>query len=308
MVLLCHSDHLGGASWITDGGGKPVQHLQYLPFGERYIDQHPFGYQERFTFTGKERDEETGYGYFGARYMDHELMTMWLSVDPMADKYPSISPYAYCAWNPVKLVDPDGNEAIDNDDWYKDKNGHVHWDANVHSQEDLKKGEEYIGEIVRMTAEGSDEVTYGDQYGHTWESVPLREVSITEKVPNPLVDRIHQSAGEFWGHPVTKGVLIGVASLIGASELLGLYSQMGIFSSLEGIALTEHAAERAVERGFSKKDIREIIKKGEMIQGKDRYSGLQKRYTYNNNTVVVNDKGKIVTMYGKGTGNGVINR
>ena len=58
--------------------------------------------------TGKEKDEETGYGYFGARYMDHELMTMWLSVDPMADKYPSISPYAYCAWNPVKLVDPDG--------------------------------------------------------------------------------------------------------------------------------------------------------------------------------------------------------
>ena len=58
----------------------------------------------------EQRDEETGYGYFGARYMDHELMTMWLSVDPMADKYPSISPYAYCAWNPVKLVDPDGRE------------------------------------------------------------------------------------------------------------------------------------------------------------------------------------------------------
>ena len=64
----------------------------------------------RFSFTGKELDEETGYGYFGARYMDHELLTMWLSVDPMADKYPGISPYAYCAWNPVKLVDPDGEE------------------------------------------------------------------------------------------------------------------------------------------------------------------------------------------------------
>ena len=63
-----------------------------------------------FVFTGKERDEETGYSYFGARYMDHELMTMWLSVDPLSDKYPSISPYAYCAWNPVKLVDPDGRE------------------------------------------------------------------------------------------------------------------------------------------------------------------------------------------------------
>ena len=64
------------------------------------------------SFTGKERDEETGYGYFGARYMDHFLMTMWLSVDPLADKYPGISPYAYCAWNPVKLVDPNGMDTI----------------------------------------------------------------------------------------------------------------------------------------------------------------------------------------------------
>ena len=62
-----------------------------------------------FTFTGKERDEETGYGYFGARYMDHELMTMWLSVDRYADKYPFISPYAYCAWNPIRLTDPSGD-------------------------------------------------------------------------------------------------------------------------------------------------------------------------------------------------------
>ena len=61
----------------------------------------------------EQRDEETGYGYFGARYMDHELMTSWLSVDPLADKYPSISPYAYCAWNPVKLVDPNGRELTD---------------------------------------------------------------------------------------------------------------------------------------------------------------------------------------------------
>ncbi len=63
--------------------------------------------------TGKEHDEETGYSYFGARYMDHALLTGWLSVDPLADEYPSISPYAYCGWNPIKLVDPDGQEAAD---------------------------------------------------------------------------------------------------------------------------------------------------------------------------------------------------
>ena len=81
------------------------------------------------NFTGKERDEETGFGYFGARYMDHELTTMWLSVDPLADKYSSISPYAYCAWNPVKLVDPDGRE-IDVSAIF-DENGNARKDCEI---------------------------------------------------------------------------------------------------------------------------------------------------------------------------------
>ena len=51
-VYFYHSDHLGSANWITDGSGIPVQHLQYLPFGEPFVDQHPAGYQERFRFTG----------------------------------------------------------------------------------------------------------------------------------------------------------------------------------------------------------------------------------------------------------------
>ena len=90
-------------------------------------DQGCFIVFECCSFTGKERDEETGYGYFGARYMDYELMTMWLSVDPMADKYPSISPYAYCAWNPMKLVDPDGREF---GDYYNKKGKYLGWDGN----------------------------------------------------------------------------------------------------------------------------------------------------------------------------------
>ena len=60
--------------------------------------------------TGKELDAETGYGYFGTRYYEPTLLTSWIAVDPMSDKYPSLSPYAYCAWNPVKLVDPNGED------------------------------------------------------------------------------------------------------------------------------------------------------------------------------------------------------
>ena len=59
------------------------------------------------TFSAKEKDTETGLSYFGSRYYSSDL-SIWLSVDPMSDKYPSLSPYAYCANNPIKIVDPDG--------------------------------------------------------------------------------------------------------------------------------------------------------------------------------------------------------
>ena len=62
-----------------------------------------------YTFSAKERDPETGLSYFGSRYYSSDL-SVWLSVDPMSDKYPSLSPYSYCANNPMKLVDPNGEE------------------------------------------------------------------------------------------------------------------------------------------------------------------------------------------------------
>ena len=104
-----HSDHLGSASWITDTSGCAVQHLQYMPWGEPLLDYRNSSFNTRYTFSGKERDEETGYSYFGARYYN-STYSIWMSIDPMSDKYPSISPYAYCGDNPVKLVDQDGKE------------------------------------------------------------------------------------------------------------------------------------------------------------------------------------------------------
>ena len=65
-----------------------------------------------FTFSAKEKDVETGLSYFGSRYYSSDL-SIWLSVDPMAAKYASLSPYVYCADNPVKLVDPNGEEVIE---------------------------------------------------------------------------------------------------------------------------------------------------------------------------------------------------
>ena len=131
-AFFYHSDHLVSAAYLTNDAGQVTQTLNYLPYGEDWVDIQNYTETRyprlgQYTFTGKERDEETGYGYFGARYMDHELTTMWLSVDPMSDKYPSISPYAYCAWNPVRLIDPDGREI---GDYYDTKGNYLGWDGN----------------------------------------------------------------------------------------------------------------------------------------------------------------------------------
>ena len=104
-----HPDHLGSSSWITFTDGKAVQHLHYLPWGEDYVNQRTTDFSARYTFSAKEKDSETGLSYFGSRYYSSDL-SIWLSVDPMSGKYPSLSPYVYCADNPVRVVDPDGEE------------------------------------------------------------------------------------------------------------------------------------------------------------------------------------------------------
>ena len=110
-VYFYHGDHLGSANWITDADGKPIQYIHYAPYGELIANQQTIGYDERFKFTGKERDWETGYDYFGARFYDHRK-GIWNSVDPLADNYPGNTPYLYCNGNPIMLIDPDGRVVI----------------------------------------------------------------------------------------------------------------------------------------------------------------------------------------------------
>jgi len=62
-----------------------------------------------FTFSAKEKDTETGFSYFGSRYYSSDLSN-WLSVDPQASKYPHQSNYVYCSNNPIKVIDPNGED------------------------------------------------------------------------------------------------------------------------------------------------------------------------------------------------------
>jgi RHS repeat-associated protein len=111
LIFFYHPDHLGSTSYVTDADGNIAQHVEYIPYGEVFVEERNSQFSTNFLFNAKELDNETGLYYYGARYLD-PTGAMWLSVDPMWEKYAGMSPYNYCAGNPVKLVDPDGEDYV----------------------------------------------------------------------------------------------------------------------------------------------------------------------------------------------------
>ncbi|GAB6119056.1 hypothetical protein JCM30204_02040 [Dysgonomonas termitidis] len=92
---------------ITDLDGEIVQHIEYVPFGEVFIEERNNTWDTPYLFNAKELDEETGLYYYGARYYDPRI-SLWLSTDPLQEKHPNKTPYHYCSLNPVNRFDPKG--------------------------------------------------------------------------------------------------------------------------------------------------------------------------------------------------------
>jgi RHS repeat-associated protein len=114
-----HGDHLGSTSFVTDARGRVSQYVAYMPYGEALFEEHSNTRDMPYLFNSKERDEETGLYYYGARYLDPET-AVWYGVDPLAMKYPDYSPYVYCFNNPIKYIDPDGMDV-----WQIDVDGNI---------------------------------------------------------------------------------------------------------------------------------------------------------------------------------------
>ena len=76
-----HTDHLGSASWVTHGD-EPVQFIHYMPYGEMWYNQQGSAYNERFKYTGKERDSETGLDYFkrAELCLKITIINLWLKL------------------------------------------------------------------------------------------------------------------------------------------------------------------------------------------------------------------------------------
>lgn len=114
--LVYHlTDHLTGTNIDTDEQGNVLEAVDYYPFGGVRVDEKSGGYENKYKYTGKELDADTGLYYYGARYYDAGI-GRFVSEDPIALFNPEqflfdpqqLNFYSYGRNNPVLYNDPNG--------------------------------------------------------------------------------------------------------------------------------------------------------------------------------------------------------
>jgi RHS repeat-associated protein len=114
-LFFYNQDHLGNIREVVDAGGNLQQKTNYYPFGAPFADPNMVmnASLQPYKYNGKELDLMHGlntYDY-GARQYD-PITGRWDRVDPLAEKYYPLSPYSYCAGDPVNKFDPDGRKIV----------------------------------------------------------------------------------------------------------------------------------------------------------------------------------------------------
>lgn len=223
------ADHLDTPRVITGANGAVIGRYDYMPFGEAISSSSGgrfgvVGYSSvdtlRQKFTSKERDKETGFDYFGARYYS-SIYGRFISADEsLVDQQPT-SPqswnlYVYGANNPLRFNDPDGL---------------AHWDKNGNFVGD------YDGEY------NNDLQAVWNKKGRYWDFEKgkkvwnmLWELSLSIQRGNEVINEVQLKMFNDWleaqgnrPQPI-GGTLVLFGPIMGASRLLGpatQYLQLG---------------------------------------------------------------------------------
>ena len=104
-------DHQGNNRVVINSSGTVAEMNHYYPFGGVFAST---GNVQPYKYNGKELDTKKGLNWYdyGARHYDATL-GRWFVVDPLAEKYYSLSPFVYCGNNSVRFIDPNGKDKWD---------------------------------------------------------------------------------------------------------------------------------------------------------------------------------------------------
>ncbi|MCT4070796.1 hypothetical protein HZP86_16340, partial [Elizabethkingia anophelis] len=171
-----YTDHLGNVRLSytkgASGGAEIIEENNYYPFGLKHQGYNSTSLANnayQYKYNGKEL-QETGMYDYGARMYMPEL-GRWGVVDPLAEKYPHISPYNYVTNNPIKYIDPTGMwiDIKDGNNTYRYNNGKLYTQNAETKKWDVEtsvKNDSYAGQILSALTSitGGDENSFGSQY------------------------------------------------------------------------------------------------------------------------------------------------
>ena len=259
-LYFYHPDHLGSSSYITDREGRITQHTEYIAFGEVLFEEHSTSKTMPYLFNGKELDTDIGLYYYGARYYDPRV-SLWLNVDPLAEKYSHVSPYTYTLNNPINLIDPTGMEAEKNDPNGDEKNKNPRKAGTrpegISEKESLSQivtidGKKYHKNTGNLFAEIGNKINsfFGGDDDYFVEHKPYDPVA-----DGFIHEAVEQSAGTLIGGAILKTAGGVINKVIGASTV-SIASKISTNGSMT-----------TVGRWMSKAEYEIMSKTGRIVEG-----------------------------------------
>ena len=144
------NDHQGNTRLVCNASGTVIQKNHYYPFGMTYAET-PVAEQGKqpYKYNGKELDQMNGLNQYdySARYYDPAI-ARFTTMDPMAEKYYSVSPYAYCNNNPANAIDPTGE-----DSYYTDNGQFIYTDNK--KTDEIRIVNNYMVQLVSLASKSS---------------------------------------------------------------------------------------------------------------------------------------------------------
>jgi RHS repeat-associated protein len=183
------TDHLGSTRVIVNNAGEIKAQYNYYPFGKEHENPNLINSTNRWGFSGKEKQtvKDLGYLDFIARMYANSEIPMFTTQDPLAEKYYSLSPYMYCAGNPLRYVDPFGMDWYSYEEKYTDENNeeqtriqYKYFDYELSKKEMEKGGYTHLG---KTHTEGN---TYYSLFGNTMD-LRTQQGQIYQKIDEAII-------------------------------------------------------------------------------------------------------------------------
>lgn len=185
-------DYQGNNRMVVKGSQTIDQVNHYYPDGSLMGEISIEGHAQKFRFGGKELDKTYGLNLydFHARQYDPQVPA-FTSIDPLSENDPNISPYTYCAGDPVNCVDPTGMS------WYTcDSTGYSVWFNDEGMETHEREGYTYVGEEGALLGELENKIDLYMRTSGAWKD--KRTNGLYENNTSVLIDNSEESNYVDW--------------------------------------------------------------------------------------------------------------